>query len=468
MNPNAAPPRLAVLNVVGLTRRFWRGDRLPRIRAFVERAGHGHRVLEPVLPAVTSTVQATFLTGRTPDHHGIVANGWYDRERSETLFWKQSDRLVRGPKVWEVVRETRPNLRVARLFWWNNMFSSVDYSITPRPIYRADGAKIFDITSSPLEIRDRVKADLGPFPFQNFWGPASGIESSRWIARSARWTEEHYAPDLSLVYLPHLDYNLQKLGPRHAAIDADLAAIDEVTGELIDFLEGRGVEVLLVSEYGITPVDRPIHLNRLFRKQGWLEIKDEVGTDTLELGGCSAFAIADHQVAHVYVANPELTDQVAELLRETRGIARVLDHEGKKAHGLDHPRSGDLIAIADERSWFTYYFWEDDERAPDYARTVDIHRKPGYDPVELFLESPAWLAKAKILFGLVRKKLGFRMLMDVIPLDASLVRGSHGCLPVEKDDWPVLAGRLADWPAGESLKSPDVFEVIRRKLTADR
>ncbi|RFC45269.1 MAG: putative pyrophosphatase or phosphodiesterase, AlkP superfamily [Verrucomicrobia bacterium] len=464
MGQNAASPRLAVLNVVGLTRRFLRGDRLPRIRSFVERANHGHRVLEPILPAVTSTVQASFLTGQMPNHHGIVANGWYDRDRAEHLFWKQSDHLVRGPKVWEVVRQTRPDLRVARLFWWNNMFSSVDYSITPRPIYRADGGKIFDITASPLEIRDRVKADLGPFPFRHFWGPASGIESSRWIAQSARWIEEHYAPDLNLVYLPHLDYNLQKLGPRHSAIDADLTAIDEVTGELIDALEARGVEVLLLSEYGITPVDRPIHLNRLFRKQGWLEIKEELGTDTLELGACAAFAIADHQVAHVYVQDPALVERVADLLRETRGITQVLDRNEQKRFQLDHPRSGDLIAIADERSWFTYYFWEEDDKAPDYARTVDIHRKPGYDPVELFLESPPWLAKARILFRLAQKKLGFRMLMDVIPLDATLVRGSHGCRPEEEDDWPVLAGRLGEESAERPMHGTQVFEVIRRKL----
>jgi predicted AlkP superfamily pyrophosphatase or phosphodiesterase len=459
---------LAVLNVVGLTRRFLRGDSLPRIRAFTEREGHLHRVVDPVIPAVTSTAQATYLTGRMPDHHGIVANGWYDRERAEHLFWKQSDHLVRGPKVWEVVRESRPDLRVARLFWWNNMFSSVDYSITPRPIYRADGGKIFDITSSPLEIRDRIKAELGPFPFRSFWGPASGIESSHWIAHSARWIEEHYAPHLNLVYLPHLDYNLQKFGPRHSGLDADLAAIDAVTGDLIDFLESCGVEVLLVSEYGITPVDRPIHLNRLFRKQGWLEIKDEVGTDTLELGACDAFAIADHQIAHVYVQNPALVGRVADLLRETRGVAEVLDRREQRRLQLDHARSGDLVVIADERSWFTYYFWEDDAKAPDYARTVDIHRKPGYDPVELFLQSPAALSKLKILMRLAQKKLGLRMLMDVIPLDATLVRGSHGCRPQEEEDWPVLAGRFGEGTTDVPIHATAVFEVIRRKLLGQR
>jgi predicted AlkP superfamily pyrophosphatase or phosphodiesterase len=454
--------RLAVLDVVGLAPRFLRGEAMPRIRAFAGRAGHACRVLEPLVPAVTSTVQATWLTGQAPARHGIVANGWYDRERSEHLFWKQSDRLVAGPKVWEVVRRRRPGFRAARLFWWNNMFSTVDISVTPRPIYRADGGKVFDITSSPLSLRDRLKADLGPFPFPRFWGPASGIESSRWIARAARWVEEHEAPDLNLVYLPHLDYNLQRLGPEAPEIDADLREIDEVTGTLIDFLESRGVEVLLLSEYGITPVDRPIHVNRIFRRQGWLEIKDELGRDTLELGASAVVAIPDHQVAHVYVQRPGLLPDVAACLRGVPGVAEVWDREAQRAQGLDHPRSGDLVAVCDERSWFTYYFWEDEGKAPDYARTVDIHRKPGYDPVELFLERPEWWSKARLARRLLQKKLGFRALMDVIPLDAALVKGSHGCRPRSREDWPVAIGRVD--PGDEPLRCEEVFGLIRKRL----
>jgi len=455
--------RLAILNVVGLTERFL-DDRMPRLRAFRESSGvHGTRV-RPMLPAVTSSVQATYLTGQPPSHHGIVGNGWYDRERCEHLFWKQSDRLVRGPKLWETVRQTRPDFTCARLFWWNNMYSTVDYSLTPRPIYGADGSKVFDVTSRPLSIRDEIKAELGPFPFPSFWGPASGIASSRWIAESARWIEERYRPHLNLVYLPHLDYDLQRFGPRDPAIDRALGEIDAVAGDLIDQLTARGIDVAVLSEYGITSVNRPLSLNRLFREQGWLQIKDELGRDTLEAGDCRVLAIADHQIAHLYVQDPDpgFKREVESLVRQVPGVASVLGEEEQWEAGLDHPRSGDLVAVSEEDSWFTYYFWDDDARAPDYARTVDIHRKPGFDPAELFLDPERPFPKARVAGKLIRKKLGFRTLLDVIPLDPALVRGSHGALARDPRDWPLLLGPFKELDGVPDILAEDVFSHLRR------
>lgn len=458
--------RVAVLNVVGLTGRFCDG-RLPRIEAFLRSNGVRNARIRPMLPAVTSAVQATYLTGETPARHGIVGNGWYDRERCEHLFWKQSDRLVRGPKLWDVLRERFPGFTCARLFWWNNMHSTVDYSLTPRPIYGADGLKTFDVTSKPLSIRDEIKAALGPFPFPQFWGPGAGISSSRWIAESARWIEGRYQPSLSLVYLPHLDYDLQRFGPAASGLARSLEEIDEVVGDLIDFFQDRQVEPVLLSEYGITSVDRPVHLNRLFRQQGWLQIKDELGRDTLELGDCRVLAIADHQVAHVYVQDPGLRREAEEFLRTVPGVAQVLNEEGKWEAGLDHPRSGDLVAVSEESSWFSYYFWEDDRRAPDYARTVDIHRKPGYDPVELFLDPKIRFTELKVGAKLLGKSVGMRMLMDVIPLDASLVRGSHGALARDEADWPVLAGRLPRLDQGSELGAEEVFQHLAAAFTGE-
>ena len=460
MGDSAESRRVAVLNVVGLTPRFI-GEHTPRILEFQKRHTVGTRVIEPMLPAVTSSVQATYLTGSPPGKHGIVANGWYDRERAEHLFWKQSDHLVQGKKIWEVARERKPDFTCARLFWWNNMFSSVDYSITPRPIYCADGNKFFDVTSHPLTIRDEVKRELGDFPFPQFWGPMSGIKSSQWIADSAKWIERQYQPDLNLVYLPHLDYNTQKLGPDHAEIANDLRLIDDVVGGLIDDLEKQGVSVVILSEYGITPVNRPIHLNRIFRREGWLEIKDELGRDTLELGASKAFAIADHQVAHVYLNDRTISSQVRSVLENTEGVESVLDRAAQSHEGIDHARSGDFVVIADSRSWFTYYFWEDDAKAPDYARTVDIHRKPGYDPVELFVDPNLSMPKLRIGWKLARRKLlGQRALMDVIPLDATLVKGSHGREPDDREDWPVLIG------AGTERRNDPIasIEVCRQLL----
>jgi predicted AlkP superfamily pyrophosphatase or phosphodiesterase len=429
--------RTAVLNIVGLTSRLI-GPHTPRIRQAAE-AGGLIRV-QPVLPAVTCTAQSTYLTGLTPAGHGAVANGWYDRVLAEHQFWKQSNRIVHGPKLWEKLREARPGFTCAKLFWWYNMYSSADWSITPRPLYPADGRKVFDIYTHPLLLREEIKGDLGPFPFPAFWGPVAGIASSEWIARSAEWIEERHRPDLSLVYLPHLDYNLQRLGPDDPRLAEDLQAIDRVVGDLLDFYARRGIRPVLLSEYGITAVRRTVALNRIFRARGWIAIKDELGRELLDCGASRAFAIADHQIAHIYVNDPALLGAVRAAVESADGVAQVLEGETKRAAGLDHERAGDLVAVSAEDAWFTYYYWEDDARAPDFARCVDIHRKYGYDPVELFVDPALALPKLRIAAKLLRKKLGFRVLMDVIPLDPALVKGSHGACPSDQDEWPVLIG----------------------------
>jgi predicted AlkP superfamily pyrophosphatase or phosphodiesterase len=450
-------PRTVVVNVVGLTERLLASGRMPRLAKFAT----GQRTLRvaPVLPAVTCSAQATYLTGKWPREHGVVGNGWYDRDLAEHLFWRQSNRLVQGPKLWHALQSARPGATTAQLFWWFNMHAEVEYSVTPRPLYPADGRKIFDIHTQPMGLREEAKAALGEFPFPRFWGPAAGRGASDWIAASARWVEEKHGPDLSLVYLPHLDYGLQKFGPdlADAWVAGELAVADEIAGGLVEYFAGRGVTVAVLSEYGITPVARPVHLNRVLRRHGWLSLKEELGRETLDEGGCAAWALADHQVAHVYVRKPELLAKVRTALEETPGVERVLDEDGKRAAGLDHPRSGDLVAVAAADAWFTYYFWEDDARAPDYARTVDIHRKPGYDPVELFLDPKLAAPKLKVAWRLLQKKLGLRMLMDVIPLDATLVRGSHGRTPEDPRDWPVLIGPVTAPTTAKELAATEVF-----------
>jgi predicted AlkP superfamily pyrophosphatase or phosphodiesterase len=435
--------RTAVLNVVGLTTRLI-GQHTPNIRAFLERNRSAR--IEPVLPAVTCTAQATYLTGKLPRDHGIVGNGWYDRDYAEHRFWKQPNQLVAGEKLWEMLRRVDPEFTCAKLFWWFNMYSTADISITPRPLYLSDGKKVFDVHTQPMQLRDRLKKELGAFPFPHFWGPGSDIRSTQWIAESARWVEEKHWPSLSLVYLPHLDYNLQRVGIDMNAIRDDLRQIDDVVGDLIRFYEHRNIRVVLLSEYGITDVQQPVHLNRVFREKGWLSIKDELGHDGIDLGGSKVIAIADHQVAHIYVHDPAMIPEVREVLLATPGVERVLGKAEKYYAGLDHERSGDLIAVSDAQSWFTYYFWDDDKRAPDYARCVDIHRKCGYDPVELFIDPNIRFPKLKVGWKLAQKLLGFRMLFDVIPLNASLVRGSHGRMPEDPSDWPVLIGDFGNLP----------------------
>ncbi len=452
--------RTAVLNIVGLTSSLI-GEHTPHMSCFVERSAVAK--VKPAFPAVTCVAQSNFLTGTPPSQHGVVANGWFNREHREVHFWKQSNHLVQRPKVWEDLKQAYPSLTCAKMFWWYNMYSSVDYSITPRPIYPADGRKVFDVYTHPMGMREEVKQDLGDFPFFNFWGPKAGIDSSRWIADSAKWIERKQSPTLNLVYLPHLDYNLQRLGPSHPDIALDLEAIDEVVGDLIRFFEERSVQVILLSEYGISDVDRPIHLNRVFREKGWITIKDELGLEQLDCGASRAFAAADHQVAHVYVNDESIRSQVYEVLESVDGVERILDENGKREMKVEHERSGDFIAIADERSWFTYYYWMDDSVAPDFARCVDIHRKPGYDPVELFIDPELKVPALRLAGFLAKKKLGLRGLMDIIPLDASLVKGSHGRIPRSSEEWPIFVGPESDVKVREST---DVYHGIRDAVIA--
>lgn len=458
--------RTAVIDVVGLAPSLI-GDATPRIRALA-RAG-ALATIRPAFPAVTCTAQSNYLTGRVPREHGIVGNGWYNRSLAEVQFWKQSNHLVQGRKLWEELRDKNPGFTCAKIFWWYNMYSTADYSITPRPLYPADGRKVFDVYTWPFSIRHEIKADLGEFPFSAFWGPAAGVPSSRfaqdavshWIARAAMWFERRYKPTLSLVYLPHLDYSLQRLGPRHPSIPEDLKRIDDVVGSLITFFQSISVQVVLLSEYAIGPVDTPVHLNRLFRERGWIAIKDELGLELLDCGASKVFAVADHQVAHVYLNDRSLESSVRDLLAATAGVERVLGPADRASFGMDHERAGDLIAIANENAWFTYYYWDDDRLAPDFARTVDIHRKPGYDPVELFLDPAQRWIKAKIGLKLLKKRLGFRTLMDVIPLDASLVKGSHGRIPDDPAQFPVLIAEDRSVLKQEALDSTEVYGVLR-------
>jgi len=459
--------RTLVLNVVGMTPALL--VHAPHLGALAKQGTV--RSLRTVTPAVTTTVQSTFVTGTLPREQGIVGNGWYFRDLSEIWLWRQSNRLVDGEKLWDAARKRDPTFTCAKLFWWYNMYSSADIAITPRPMYPADGRKLPDIYTHPPELRDELQQVLGQFPLFRFWGPAADIISTRWIARSALHVLQKNQPTLTLVYLPHLDYNLQRLGPNHPDIARDVAQVDAICGELIDTAQRAGMHVVALSEYGITDVSRPVHINRALRRAGWLRVREELGRDQLDAGASDAFAVADHQIAHVYVARRELIGEVASLLRSLPGVERVLDEQGKREVGLDHPRSGELVAIARPDSWFTYYHFLDDARAPDYARTVDIHRKPGYDPVELLLDPAQRLVKARIGWKLLQKKLGMRYLMDVISLDASLVKGSHGRPTDDPAEGPLFITSaphlLEDGPvAATEVKALLLEHVFHARSTA--
>lgn len=448
--------KTVVLDIVALSPRVI-GEHTPFLKKWI--ASKKQAVVEPVLPAVTCSAQSVYLTGKWPTENGIVGNGWYFQDECEIKFWRQSNKLVQAEKVWEVLRKENPDFTVANLFWWYNMYSTADYAVTPRPLYPADGRKLPDCHSQPMELRDRLQAELGQFPLFTFWGPNTTIESSKWIAEAAKKVEEWYSPTLNLIYIPHLDYNLQKYGIDFSKIAKDLREVDDLAKELITFFENLGAEVLLLSEYGITSVSKPVHLNRIFREKGWIQVKNELGLETLDAGTSAVFAVADHQVAHIHVNDHSKLAEAKALLEMTPGVEKVLDVQGKKDYHIDHARSGDLVVIADVDSWFTYYFWLDNAKAPDYARCVDIHRKPGYDPVELVLDPAIKVPILKIGSKVLKKKLGFRYLMDVIPLDATLVKGAHGRIPESDLDKPILVGN-AGLVTKEKIQPTEVFEMI--------
>jgi predicted AlkP superfamily pyrophosphatase or phosphodiesterase len=402
--------RLCVLNAVGLTPSLL--PHTPRLASLGEA-----RPWRSPLPAVTSTCQATLLTGLPPSGHGVVANGWLYRDTGEVRFWQQSDALVRGAKL-------QDGFRTARLFWWFNQGSSAEWYATPKPHYGADGSKVFDIidaTGCDLEQR------LGRFPFHAFWGPLAGLAASEWIARAAAQVLERQRPELTLVYLPHLDYDYQRFGPGDPARAAEL---DRCAAVVIDAAERIGARTVALSEYGIVPVSRPVEINRALRRAGWLAVRDGPFGEMLDTHASRAFAVADHQLAHVYVRDLP-REEVRDRLAKLPGVASVV-HPAEIE--LEHPRSGEWVALAEPDAWFAYPYWLDDRRAPDFARTVDIHRKPGFDPCELFATS-----RLRAAVRLAQKAAGFRYRMDVVPLAPERVRGSHGLRP-PPEQGPLVIG----------------------------
>lgn len=445
---------VVVLNVVGLTPALLRS--MPRLRALSDSGTSAS--LTTVLPAVTCSVQATLLTGTLPREHGVVANGWFFRELGEVFLWRQSNALVQGSKVWDTARRSSPGYRVANVCWWYAMGAATDVLVTPRPIYHADGRKSPDCYTRPAQLHDELERRLGPFPLFSYWGANAGIASSQWIAAAARYVLDAAQPDLTLVYLPHLDYDLQRYGPDSPEALTAAQAVDEVAGLLADAAQEGGAVVVVLSEYGITPASQPVDVNRALRREGLLEVFTQAGMEYLDPHASRAFAVADHQLAHVYVRNPSDVARVAALLSELPGVAEVLDEQGKRAAGLDHVRSGELVLVADPEAWFTYYYWLDAAHAPDFARTVEIHRKPGYDPAELFLDPADPLVKARAGLALAKKKLGLRYTLDVVPLDPSWVKGTHGRLPDDPADGPVL---LCSEPLGlDHVSATEVHDLL--------
>jgi predicted AlkP superfamily pyrophosphatase or phosphodiesterase len=453
---------LLLLNPIGLTSRLL--PQAPRLHALAK-AGW-HRPLREVVPAVTCTAQASLLTGQQPRGHGIVGNGWLYRDTGEVRFWQQSNRLMQAEPLYATARRRaaergRP-FRCAKLFWWFNQGAAVDVSVTPKPHYGADGNKVFDVLATPDDLADRLKRQLGPFPFATFWGPMAGLPATAWIARCAAEVLRAERPELTLVYLPHLDYDTQRLGPERCDWPRLLRELDDACAPLLDAAKQAGARVWVVNEYSHLQVRRAVEPNRALRRAGLLHARGGPFGEMLDTFESRAFAVCDHQLAHVYVKDPGEVQAVRDVLAVLPGTARVLAGEERAEVGLDHERAGELVLLAEPDAWFAYPYWLDDRRAPDFARTVNIHAKPGYDPCELFFDPKLWWPKGRAAWRLLQKKLGFRTLFDVVPLNPSLVKGSHGLPVAAAEDRPVLIGDGP--PPGADVGMTEVRDLVLRAL----
>jgi predicted AlkP superfamily pyrophosphatase or phosphodiesterase len=457
---------LVLINAVGLTRKLL--ALAPQLKQLGERGWV--RSLHEVVPAVTCTAQATILTGCLPRAHGIVGNGWLFRDTGEIRFWQQSNALIQAEPFYVTARrlaqQRGARFRAAKLFWWFNQGADVEISVTPKPHYGADGNKVFGIAGTPDGLCERIERNLGRFPFHTFWGPNAGLACTEWIARCAASVLANERPELCLVYLPHLDYDPQRLGPSRCEMRRLVRELDDACGAICDAARTLGARVWVVSEYGHTDVSRPVLLNRALRESGFLSVRPGPFGEVLDNFRSRAFAVCDHQLAHVYLRGGEdhLVEEVRGTLADLPGVDRVLAGEERSQIGLDHPRSGELVALARSDSWFAYPYWLEDRAAPDFARTVDIHRKPGYDPCELFFDPHFLWPRGRAIGRLVQKKLGFRTLFDVIPLDPGLVRGSHGLPAQNADDRPVLIGDGDAPPGDATIAMTAVRDLVLKAL----
>jgi len=401
--------------------------------------------LKPSFPALTSTVQASLTTGQLPAQHGIVANGLYDHTFHKIRFWEQADTLCFSPRIWTMLKQRDPRVKTALFFWQNSLGSRNDFILTPAPIHKHHGGMIQDCYSQPAELYPALKQKLGAFNLKWYWGPFTSIKSSQWIARATAEVINQHQPHLVLTYLPHLDYNQQRWGPDDPRMGNEIKEIDAVIGELVETARQKKYEIIIVSDYGMSQVSGAVLVNRSLREAGFLKVRTVRGREYLDLYESEAFALVDHQVAHIYINTKEpknrRTEELKKILGKVEGIEKVLDRNAQRDLGIDHRRSGDLVAISRKDKWFAYYWWDNPGAAPDYARHIDIHNKPGYDPCELF----------------------FRWLPPGIPLKPELVRGSHGRPPDSPDDYGII---ITSFPVHQPsfLKDTHIFNLIKSCL----
>jgi predicted AlkP superfamily pyrophosphatase or phosphodiesterase len=344
---------------------------------------HGLR-FEPadtVFPALTCPVQASFRTALPPAEHGMVFNGTWSRALRRPAFWEQSSALVEGPRIWESLRAA--GATAGLLFWQQSLGEDVDVLLSPAPIHKHHGGMIDDVYARPAGLYEELCRGVGRrFKLRTYWGPLASAGSSRWIAAAtAELVRSGAAPDLLLTYLPHLDYALLRHGPSSGQARRAFHGLLGILAALVDAVQHEGYEVVIFGDYAFADARRPLYPNRLLAERGLLATRNVRGMLYPDFHTSRAFAVVDHEVAHVYCAEPE---RVADLFRGMDGVAEV------QAEGdlVGNPNAGELVLVAEEGAWFAYPWWHARRERPDYATHVDIHNKPGFDPCELFFGWP--------------------------------------------------------------------------------
>ncbi|TWT87389.1 Type I phosphodiesterase / nucleotide pyrophosphatase [Pseudobythopirellula maris] len=418
--------------------------------------GDGDRApMAASLPAVTCPVQVNMTTGLPPAGHGITSNGLWDRERRELEMWTAWNDKVEAPQIWDRMHEFDPSLTAAAWFPLYAKGCGADYVCWPAPKHEPDGSESLWCYTKPEGMYQELLDELGHFPLQHFWGPMANIKSTEWIVTSAIRCAERFKPNFFYVYLQHLDYASQKLGPDSPEAIAALGELDAEIGRLADgfraaYGDDQHILWLAASEYVVTPVDHVVYPNRVLREAGLTTITlDDDGKERLDLKASQAWALADHQHAHVYVRDRDAAtiQKVVELFKNREGVAEVLGADEQAKHEIAHDRTGDVVLVSEPNSWMAYYYWLDDEKAPAFARQVDIHRKTGYDPVEMHVDMAAMKAG-----------------LGPIPLDASLVCGSHGAPPREERQRGVMLSSERGVFVERTLADVDVCEMVLRQF----
>jgi len=403
--------------------------------------------LVPSFPCVTWPVQCNMLCGCLPDEHGVVANGFYWRDSHRVEMWTAWNKTIQQPQIWDTLVELGKSSAA-----WFPMLSKgcgAETVCMPAPIHNPDGSESLWCYSKPTQLYGELVEAHGHFPLQHFWGPTAGIESSAWIAKSAVTAAARFKPDFFYIYLPHLDYAAQKFGPESQEAGCAIIQLDGLLGSLVTDMQAaydKELLWLLGSEYTIAPVDHVTYPNRVLREAGLLKIREDSG-EWIDFAASKAWALVDHQFSHIFLDHPESGDtirQVVDLFTGMPGIAEILAGQDREKYRMHHERSGEVILISEPRSWQAYYYWLNDADAPPFARTVDIHQKPGYDPVELH-------------FDPVRRD---------IPLDATLVKGSHGAPTTATSQPGILISSHDGILESHSIRDHEIANLILSQFGA--